>query len=503
MGIFAITIISLPLLAAAVLALYALALIPLRAIPAHEYTQAVRAPIWLVVLVSGSLLPLALYALLQAAPVSAPTFIGWPRTGPVLLADAYALWACAVLGAIVAAAAWVPAARRSLGARSAGPSLLLLLLLFAALLLLFGLRLPLLQGAWFVLLGGTALLWLMVGRPRRQWVEWEPLAVLGLAALFGGLGLGWLDSLVRAGLLTDAWSQLLTVSPRATSGAMLCIMLGWLGPAVYLPWWLWRRRDEPAQAWLPAALLVAVTGPLALIRLFCFTFPVLDTAVLRTLHVENLFHSRSLLIWLQVWAFLALVLGAGWLVHRLWRRQRDVVEALRSLPLAVAGLMLLGLAMGLQTQTTVGVTGMLWLLLAWAGGMTICLTAGNLLDALMPGEVAERQVLVASTWVGLAWLVGCPPGPAFWGIFAGWGSLAAIGAPRPVVLLALAVLALCAGALLPRWLRSRYATVAYPGAGWGILAPFALAFLLLLAGLLAGRLAPVFAVIHRSLLQTY
>jgi len=501
-AILVITIISLPLLAAAVLALYALALIPLRALPAGEYAQAVRAPLWLAVLVSGGMAGLALVALLRAAPVAEPAFVGWARTGPVLLMDAYTLWAGALLGAVLAAAAWVPAARRSLGARAGGPAIVLLLALWCALLLLAGLRLPLLMLAWLALLVGVGLLWLRLGRPLRGWADWGPLAALGLAALLALGGLGWLHGQLGPMLITEAWSSILTAAPRAASGAMLLVMLGWLGPAVYLPWWLWRRRDEPAQAWLPAALLVTVVGPLALARLACFLFPRLDVAALAAPGIGDLFLVRQLLIWLQAWGWLALLLGGGWLVAAAWRRRR-ILDAMQPLPLAASGLLLLGLAMGLRAQSPAGVASMLWLILAWAGTLTIALTAGSLLDALTPGERTERWVLAASIWVGVAMLVGLPPGPVYRAVAAGWESFAAVGAPRPLLLLALAVIALCAGWLLPRWLRARYATAPRPGAGWGILAPVALALLLLAAGCLAAHLQPIHELIRRSLLQAY
>ncbi|HOF87339.1 MAG TPA: hypothetical protein PLZ36_04415, partial [Armatimonadota bacterium] len=120
-----------------------------------------------------------------------------------------------------------------------------------------------------------------------------------------------------------------------------------------------------------------------------------------------------------------------------------------------------------------------------------------------PGERTERWVLAASIWVGVAMLVGLPPGPVYRAVAAGWESFAAVGAPRPLLLLALAVIALCAGWLLPRWLRARYATAPRPGAGWGILAPVALALLLLAAGCLAAHLQPIHELIRRSLLQAY
>lgn len=486
-----ITLICLPVLAIAVLALYALALLPLKNIPAHEYAQAVRAPIWLVVLVSGSLVPLALLALAAAPPGSYPAGV-YLTSKSLLRVDGYALWGCAVLGAVMAVATWVPAARRSLRDHSLGPSLLLLALLWCAQLLLFCVRLETLLAVWMALLAGTALLWAWVGRPRWQWEDMEPLAILGVAMLCGWSGLDWLQGLTHGAPLADAWSEILIAAPRAASGAMLLVMFGWLGPAVYLPWWLGKRREEAVQAWLPAALVLAVGGPLALARLFWAIFPSLDLGAL----VERLFLVRNLLTWLQAWGVLALVLGAGWLVINVWRQRRNPVMALRPLPLAISGLMLLGLVMALQTQTTAGVAGLVWLLMAWAGSITLTLTAGNMLDALTPSGNTERMIVTVCAWAGIGWLAVA----ALLGLVSGWSSLTAIHAPAALILFAVLVTLVCAGILLPRWLRDRYATVPYPGASWGILAPFCLALLLAILAMLAGLMGPVMEAIKRGLI---
>lgn len=494
MRILFLTIFSLPVLALGTLALYALALLPLRYIPKHEYDQAVRAPLWLVVLVCGSMPALALLALGQAPADGTPALAGWPHGPALLRADGFSLWGAAVLGAAAAAAAWVPAARRTLGARALAPAALLLLALQAALLLLFGRWLGQLLAAWLGLLLAAGLLWAWLARPRRRWEDWEPLAALALSALCAVIGLLWLQGLARNAPLSDAWSTIIIAPPRAVNGAIFFCLLGWLLPAVYLPWWLAGRRDDAVQAWAPAAMLAALAGPLALLRVYWAFFPTLHG----NLPEDVAFVTRNLLIWLQAWGVLALVIGAGWLVYHAWRWKGQALAALRPLPLAAAGLLLIGLAPCLQTQSAAGVAACVWLYLAWAGSTTLLLTAGVMLDALTPSRTAERRILAAGAWSGLGWLLIA----SVLGLVAGWGSFAAIGAPRPLILLALLVTAAATAWLLPRWLRDRYATIPYPGAGWGILAPFSLTLLLLALLLLAARLAPHLTLIHRGLMPT-
>lgn len=493
MRILFLTIFSLPALALGTLALYALALLPLKYIPKHEYEQAVRAPIWLAVLVSGCLPVLALLALGQAPADGSPALAGWPQGPALLRADGFSLWGAAVIGAGVATAAWAPAARRTLGARSLVPALLVLILLQCALLLLFGRWLDQLLGAWLGSLLGAALLWAWLARPR-GWEDCEPLAALAVAAICGWIGLAWLQHLGRNAPLSDAWSTIIIAPPRAINGAIFFCMLGWLLPAVYLPWWLGKRRDDAAAAWAPAALCLAVIGPLALMRLYWAFFPTLVGAL--PPEVRSLTH--NLLIWLQAWGVLALITGAGWLAYAGWRWRAQPLVALRPLALTAAGVMLLGLAPCMQAQSATGVAAFLWCYLAWVGHLSQFHAVGAMLDALTPSRVAERRVLAAGAWVGLGWLLVA----ALIGVIAGWNDFAAAGAPRPLILLALGAAVAAAAWLLPRWLRDRYATVPYPGAGWGILAPFSLALLLLAALLFAPRLAPLLALIHRGLLPT-
>ncbi len=79
--------------------------------------------------------------------------------------------------------------------------------------------------------------------------------------------------------------------------------------------------------------------------------------------------------------------------------------------------------------------------------------------------------------------------------------IAVAGIPPALIVFALLVTGLCTALLLPRWVAVQQAETPRPGAGWGILAPFLLALILVTCGLLARQFAPGFELIKQSLLQ--
>ena len=88
------------------------------------------------------------------------------------MVDAYTLWGSALLGSVLLVTAWVPAARRSLVPRSAGPFIIILSLTWAALIMLFGVQLPVILVGWLAVLAGVIGLWCFLYRPWRQWRQW-------------------------------------------------------------------------------------------------------------------------------------------------------------------------------------------------------------------------------------------------------------------------------------------------------------------------------------------
>ncbi|HEY3377727.1 MAG TPA: hypothetical protein VGL77_09565, partial [Armatimonadota bacterium] len=230
-----IILIILPVLAAGMLALFALALKPLRHIPAHEYIQLLRAPAWMAVVSGGGIFTLALLALSQMAGRGAQVFIGWSLRDATLMVDAYTLWAAALLGAVLAVVSWVPAARRSMVPHALPYFVGVLLLAGLALTMLFSVQFTMVLASWLALLAGAIVLWALLFRPRGHWDQLEPVIILGIAMLLGGIGLFWLRSLTHGSDLPNMWSALLAAPPKATSSAMLLITLGWVGPAIYLP----------------------------------------------------------------------------------------------------------------------------------------------------------------------------------------------------------------------------------------------------------------------------
>lgn len=498
------TIIWLPLLAAVVLMCYPLALALIRRLPAHEYEQAVRAPAWLAVITGAGLLLLSILALARMPLDGEQVFIGFPSSSPLLMVDAYTLWASALLGAVLAVAAWVPAARRSLVPHSIWPFIVILLLTWTALLMLCGVHLKITLLGWLALLGGVIGLWAFLFRPQGRWHQLEPALVLLLAGILGGSGLLWLLQLAHGDILTNLWSNLLSASPRATNGLVLLLALGWLGPAVYLPWWLWTRRDEQAMVFLPAALLLAVVGPLTLVHVLFLSFPVSGTELTQLVpEAKPLFLVRNVLGWLLAWGLLALLTGAGWLACLVVQYRKAHPGLLRPLVLVSTGLLLLGIAGGLLGQRGNGLLGMLWLQLAWVGSLGIWPAANGLLPALTRNERGERATVLLSCWLALAALVAVPWLPGYRGLAALWGVLSQAAMPPGLIVFALIVTALSAGYLLPRWAATQQADTPHPGVGWGIIAPFAMAFCLVACGLLASQFHTLFALIRQSLLQAF
>lgn len=481
--------------------LYPAALAVLRALPEHEYIQTERAPAWFAVVIGGAIAILSVLALVAMHGESDQVFIGFPSASPLLMADAYTLWSSALLGALLAVVSWVPAARRSLVPRSAWPFTILLLLTWVALLMLFGVQLRVVLAGWLALIAGILGLWWFLYRPRQHWFHFEIALLLLLAAICGGSGMLWLQGLAHGEILTNLWSILLSASPRATNGIMLLLALGWLGPAAYLPWWLWMRREEQSMIFLPAALLLATVGHLTLVHLLFLAFPAGGSAFVQATGVEYLFLVRRVLGWMLAWGLLALLAGAGWLAYMLVLQRKVQQESLRALSLVATGMLILGVAGGLLAQQGKGISGLCWVQLAWVGFNSIWLSASGMLPVLTSNEHTERRTVQVALWVALATLVAVPPLAGFHGLAALWSTLHQAGLPPTLIVFTLAVSLLCAGAMLPRWVTLQRAETPRAGAGWGILGPFLMTLVLLACGLLAYQLTPGFELVKQSLLQ--
>ncbi|MHB9131263.1 MAG: hypothetical protein ACYDBB_09265 [Armatimonadota bacterium] len=486
------------------LAVFTLALRPLRNIPAHEYAQAVRAPAWFTVLIGSGIFLLSAFILVGLLSSDEQQFfVNWPLRDPWMMVDAYTLWGSALLGAVLAVSAWVPAARRSLGERSALPNLLMLVLAWLALVMLNGLRFNVILIAWWLLLLGTVGFGGVLFRHdwRRRYLDL--LSILALAAVLGSIGLLWLNALAHGEWVTGMWSSLLSAPPKATNGATLLLLLGWCGPAMFIPWWLWARREEEAMTWLPAALMLSVVGMLTPVRLLFFAYPGGVGGLVRLPGLEHLFLVRNLLNWLTAWGVLAILVGAGWLAYDTIRRRQVNLESLRPLSLVAGGLLLVGMGAGFLAQQFAGVAGLLWMQVMWAGVITIWLAGGGLLSALTSNERGERMTVQIALYLALATLVAVPFTPGYWGMANLWRQLQQSGLPRGLLIVALVITAICGAWLLPRWAQHQQSPVPRQGSGWGILGPFAFAFAVIALGLFAPYLAPLFTVIHKSLLQAY
>ena len=470
-----------------------------RQLPADEYAQAQRAPAWFIVVIGATLALLALLALHEMPPGGDQFFIAWPHGGAMLMIDAYTLWATALLGGALAVGAWVPAARRS-APEAVAPAVLVLALTWFALLMLYSANLRGTLCWWLALIAGVIGAWVMLYRPRWNWLEFEVPLVLALAGLLGAIGLGWLSAMAPQDVLTRIWSALLFTSPKSTNIAILFLVLGWLGPAVYLPWWCWMRREEQAVIWLPAALVLTLAGNLTLVHVLFLAFPAENPFFSNLAHIEHLFLIKRLLGWMLAWGLMALLVGAGWLSYTAMTKRGREPMALRPLALVAAGVMLLGVSTGLQAAQ--GIAGLLWLQLTWACTMVVWLSAGALLPALTLEEGGERGILLTALWLSLAAIVALPPTPGFLGCAALWAAMLQLGVPQPLVVISLIAGGLSAAVILPRWALGQRALVPRPGAGWGIIGPFTLAFALIACGFLAPRFDPLLSLIRQSLLQT-
>lgn len=491
----------LPLLAAIILAVYPLALRSLRSLPLDEYAQAARAPAWFTVIIGGTQAVLSLWVL-GALHAGDQIFVGRLDTGALLMADAYTLWGSVVLGAALAVGAWVPAARRSVTAPALFPFPLFLLLAWLAQLMLFSINFSLTLASWLLLLAGVAGAWWALFRPRRQWRELEVPLVLVFVALVGMAGMLWLQRMSHGELLPNAYSFLSAASPQATNATVLLLVLAWLGPAIYLPWWLWSRRDEPSMIWLPAMLSLCVTAQFTLVHILYLAFPPASPDLTRSTQITPLFLMERTLSWMTAWGLLALLIGSGWLAYHLIMRQPISVNRLRPLALVCGGILLLGISVGLQGQKHGGITGLFWLQLTWVGMVCTWLAAGGMLSVLAATEQTERTTLQVACWLVVIMLMAIPPGPGFRGLAAMWKPMHDLSLPRVLVAFTLVVTGLCVGVAMPRWFAQQHVSSPRPGAAWGIIGPFLLAFLLLTLSLFGGQLSPLLANISRSLQQT-
>jgi len=289
--------------------------------------------------------------------------------------------------------------------------------------------------------------------------------------------------------------------PRATNGVVLLLVLGWLGLSFYLPWWIWARRDEQAMVWLPVVLLVSVAAQSACIHTLYLAFPPAGKALQAAAGVTPFFLIDRTLGWMTAWGLLALLAGSGWLAFYAVMRSVPRVGRLRPLALVAAGMLLLGISVGLQGQTQGGISGLLWLQLTWVGIVSVWLAAGGLLSALSPAEQGERTTVQIACWMSLLVMMAVPLGPAWRGLVALWTPMKQLSVPGLLVVFTLVVAGLSAGFALPRWFTQQAALVPRPGAAWGIIGPFLLAFLLIALGLLGWHLSPLLEVIGRSLQQ--
>jgi hypothetical protein len=258
------------------------------------------------------------------------------------------------------------------------------------------------------------------------------------------------------------------------------------------------------------AVVLPVVGVLALVRLLFFIFPAGGGNFVQLPGVEHVFLLRQLLNWLLAWGILALLVGAGWLAAAVARRRPVTSQTLRPVSFVAAGLLLLGLAGGVlgaaegwPSPHGEAAIGLLWLVLAWAGNLAIWLSVVHLLPVLAATEHGERLSLYFACWVATAILVACPLTAGYWGLANCWMSWQQYHTPPVLIVTALLVSAGSLLLLLPRWLRTLMAQTPRIGAGWGILGPFMLACALLVCGLCAGPLHPLFLLIRQSLLQAY
>ncbi len=479
------------------LIIYALSIRALRRLPEHEYQQAVRAPAWFAVAIGLGISVLSLAAL---PGIIEPIFIGSQQQQfPLLRADSYSCWGTALLGLTLALLSWVPAARRSLVPNTILPFGIIFIITFLAELLLFSINQPLTLCCWLLLSVGVYLFWWYICRPDWRWRDVEISLVLLLCAVLGMVGLWWLMRITNGAPLTNLWQVLLNSSVGASSAALLMVMLGMLCPAVYLPWWLWLRREDARMVWQPAAGILALTGVLTLVRLVCFTFPGSELQALPNVNIDQLYLLNKVLVWLAGWGMLAVYGGVIWQVYLaiVARKRRISLAYLHPLALVLGGMLLLGLAAGFQAHGGAGVkdniSGILWTQFAWLSAMLVWLAGGGILPALTLKERSERVVVIVSMIVALASLCAVPLTPGFIALKSHWPILYAPW----LVVVALGLMAIAVGFTLPRWLAHQTTPSLRDGAGWGIFPAFIGAALLLAAALFA---TPLIDIVRQSLL---
>lgn len=500
-AVLVIALIWMPILAAGALALYPTLLAALRRLPAHEYEQAQRAPAWFTMALGAGLAVFALLALRGVLATDDQVFIGFPGRDPLWMADAYSLWSCFVLGLTVMLGAWLPGARRSLVPHSTWPFVGVLVLIWLAVLLIFGWQLSVIRICWVLLVLGVMLLWVLLYRPAIALLSLEVPIVLAIAGVCGVIGLTTLLTVAHNGELTGIWHQLLNASPKVTNFAVLFLTFGWLGLAVYLPWWLAIRRDEQAVVWLPAALTLSVVGVLMWPRLLVLAFPAGSPDFLQMTGVERLFLIREMLRWLSAWGMLALIGGVGWFGYLIAQRLRGLAVTLRPLAIVAGGLLLVNGAAAVEGQNGVSLTGLLWTQCAWLGFIGCWLAVEALLPLMTNNETGERTTLTIALVLALLTLLAIPPFPGFQALRMLWPALEAVHASPALILSTLILIGIEVAILIPAVLRQEVAPTRRPGVGWGILAPFGLALLLTITGLLAPVVSPVFEHISASLLQ--
>lgn len=503
-------LVLLPLLGAGVLMIFSAILPALRRLPTDEYEQLFRAPAWLVVAIGGGMVLLSALGLSQMGERGSTAYFGWEVGKPLLMVDAYTLYGSALMGMVLSVSAWTPAARRSLLAHAQRNFILVLVTIWFALIMMLSIRIPVSITCFLLMVAGCLLLWTLLCRPRWHWEQMEFFFIFLFATVLTSLGLFWLLKLAHGSDMLAMWSVLLSQSPQLVNSAVIFIIIGWLGLAVYLPWWIWGRREESALILLPMILAIAIVCVLSLVRVIFLLFPAGGDDVTRLPGVENIFLIERIIGWLFFWGILAILMGSCWLcVLSIRQRIKEFIH-LKPLSLVISGVLLLTLAGGLAgqfagnlAQRDIAMTGMLWGILAWCGITTIWLTAGNLFNVMTLREQGERMTLTVACWIALVTLLGIPPTVGFYQYVSLWRTWQHEGSLPLLVGILLLIAVLSVSIRLPGWIKSQIATLPREGVTWGVIGPFAFAMLLVFVGLLNGSFNSLIIVIRLSLLQAY
>lgn len=493
------------------LAIFALLLRPLRVLPEIEYLQLLRVPSWFVVVIGLGISLLSAYCCRQVIAGSLQIFIGLPEnTSSIFMIDAYTLWSFFWLGLIMAVTAWLPAARRCLVPRVLPYCMMILLACWFALMMIASVNLALTLICWLALFSVAVALWAILFCPDWRWANLEFIMVLGLSALLGTIGMLMLRGLTQHAELSGMWSALLSSSPRAANSALMLIILGWLGPAIYLPWWFWPRKEEEAMVWTPVFFLLAVTSVLALVRLLFFAIPPGTSLLMQSPGGEYMLIVAQLMRWVSGWGIAALLLGSGWLLYSVYRRFRRQSLVLRPIVIVAAGLLLTAIAASLSGQFSqfplqrlAAVRGLFWALPMWFGLLALLLLVKNMLPVLSKNEKAERRSLLVSLVLVFAMLGLFPMTVGFHAIRSFWSAWKLLGSRPEFIVILLLISALSALCLFLPWTGNKFAAKSRPGAGWGTIAPVLLALSLLVYGILAAPLSPLMKLLCQSLLQSY